>query len=93
MSNTLFRQVPGFLSVTGPVKDFTYTKVPLVSGDVNADGQINILDYNILTGCYGKKSGTASCLNKAGADLDDNDAVDGADYNIYLRNVGSQSGA
>src|SRR6266487_2881288 len=80
---TLRRQVPNFYTIvnnTATVVQMT----PLVSGDINSDNVIDLLDYNILIGCYGSKANTSSCLNKVGADLNEDGAVDGIDYNTWL---------
>lgn len=52
-----------------------------LTGDINADGVVSIVDYNILMSCY-NKSLVGICKN---ADLNNDQAVDGIDYNILLR--------
>jgi hypothetical protein len=59
--------------------------VTLIAGDTNSDGKIDMLDFNILSSCFGAKSQTASCAGKqVDADLNDDGVVDGVDYNLFL---------
>ena len=57
----------------------------VISGDINNDTQVDLLDYNILLSCFGSKT----CSYKTQSDLNDDGAVDGADYNIFLWDIGS----
>lgn len=76
------------------------TQIPqfsFINGDINNDNQLDILDYNILIGCFGSKQNTSSCTSppttqSAGADIDDDGTVDGADYNLFLRELSVQKG-
>lgn len=71
----------------------TIPAVKLISGDIassrgnSQDNSIDLADYNALIGCFGDKMNTSSCINKTGADLDDNGVVDGIDYNILLTGI------
>lgn len=67
----------------------------LVSGDVNNDNQINIVDYNIIVGCYSDLLPPVSCndINNVRADLTDDGNVNQFDYNLFIReltNLGGQ---
>lgn len=69
--------------------------VTLVSGDVNSDNQINIIDYNITIGCYSDFLPAVNCNadNKAKADITDDGNVNQFDYNLFIReltNLGGQ---
>ena len=62
------------------------TSTPVILlGDINKDGVVNILDYNLLISCYGKKFYTSICIAKNAADLNGDGVVNGIDYNILLR--------
>lgn len=67
----------------------------LVSGDVNNDNAINIVDYNLIVGCYSDLLPPISCntLNEVRADLNDDGNVNQFDYNLFIReltNLGGQ---
>lgn len=69
--------------------------VVLVAGDVNNDNAINIVDYNIIVGCYSDLLPPISCndINKVRADLNDDGKVNQFDYNLFIReltNLGGQ---
>jgi hypothetical protein len=61
--------------------------VALISGDINDDNVLDILDYNLLLAAYGTKQGDPK-YNPA-ADLNDDGSVDGVDYNIWIRDSGA----
>lgn len=74
----------------GPKKAVYTPQTPLISGDINGDNVLNILDYNLLLSCYG--SNVCPPVYKAGSDLNDDGVVNGVDYNIFLYNIGHQAG-
>ena len=97
LSNALFKQLPQIFNY--PSATVTAQTVALISGDINADGQLDILDYNLLLGCYGSKLDTSSCQDKFSSsdlphnsDLNDDGVVDAVDYNIWLRDTQTQKG-
>lgn len=80
------------VQITTPSSDTTVDSIPAVTltvGDINNDNELSIADYNILVGCFGGKANTSSCeiTNRQLADLNDDGAIDGIDYNIFLRNL------
>ncbi len=58
----------------------TPSGTPMV-GDLNNDGKVDILDYNLFMGCFGKTP-TGSCTS---SDINQDGVIDGIDYNILLR--------
>jgi hypothetical protein len=57
-------------------------------GDIDGNGTINILDYNVLINCYGNKKTTQSCgANKDKSDFNNDGVIDGVDYNLFLRAI------
>lgn len=60
------------------------------SGDANDDGEINLLDYNIIAACYNAgEGGDEVCDDPEGADLNDDGAVDLFDVNLFIREISS----
>ena len=89
----LRRVIPGIQHIV-PQKNNIMPTVSLVAGDVNGDNTINILDYNILIGCYSDLLPAVSCPdnNKVLSDLNDDGAVNQIDYNLFLREITVQNG-
>jgi hypothetical protein len=60
----------------------------MISGDIHplpkGDNIMDIHDYNALVSCFGSKADTELCADKKMADLDDNGAIDGVDYNLMF---------
>ena len=89
-------QVPGIQNVaSGGALDLQ--TITLVSGDVNNDNKLDILDYNILYGCYTSDlmptPKNCDSSNAAKADLTDEGKVNLFDLNLFIRELSVQSGA
>jgi hypothetical protein len=85
--------VPGIQSLTqGTVNQLPATV--LVNGDIDGNNTLNILDYNILMGCYSDFEPAKSCTaaNKSLSDLDDDGDVNQYDYNLFLREITNRAG-
>jgi hypothetical protein len=89
----LRRLIPGIQTII-PLQENKLPEVTLVTGDIINDNMLNILDYNILIGCYSDLSPAKSCTdaNKILSDLNDDGAVNQVDYNIFLREISVQTG-
>lgn len=89
----LRKLIPGFKTITANTV-ITLPAITLISGDINNDNVMNIIDYNILASCFGEKMNSASCgNNKENADLNEDGKVDGVDYSgIFLRNIQNKQG-
>lgn len=71
------------------------TSVALVAGDIDNNNTLNILDYNLLLGCYSDLAAAVSCpsiIAKTNADLNDDGLVNQIDYNLFLRELSTQPG-
>ena len=85
--------VPGILTiVAGDTNEVPTTT--LITGDINGDNVINILDYNLLMGCYSDFLPPVSCSsqNEILADITDDGEVNQFDYNLFLRELTSRGG-
>jgi len=89
----LTRLVPGIQTLI-PGKTNVIPVVDLIAGDVNGDNVINILDYNLIIGCYSDLKPAVSCTarNKLLTDLNDDGKVNQVDYNLFLREITVQNG-
>lgn len=85
--------IPGIQTIVADsTNDLATTS--LISGDINGDNSLNILDYNILMGCYSDFLPPVSCndANKELADLTDDGYVNQFDYNLFLRELTNREG-
>src|SRR3989344_21371 len=91
----LRRLIPGIQNVTLG-QTYNVPSVNLVTGDINGDNAINILDYNILISCSIFNINPTVCNTEISykllADLDDNGVVNQFDYNLFLRELSVQNG-
>lgn len=85
--------VPGIQNLTAGISN-QLPETTLVNGDINHDNTLNILDYNILMGCYSDFLPAPSCTadNKLLSDLDDDGDVNQYDYNLFLRELTNREG-
>jgi len=92
-SSHLRRQIPGIQTIS-PNQENTLPAITFIAGDINNDNILNILDYNILIGCYSDLLPPKSCTetNKTLADLNDDGFVNQVDYNLFLREISTQIG-
>jgi hypothetical protein len=85
--------VPGIQNlISGNTFDAPLTA--MVTGDINNDNQLNILDYNILMGCYSDLSPASNCPagDELRADITDDGDVNQFDYNLFLRELINRGG-
>lgn len=69
----------------------TPVSVNLFAGDLNADGELSIVDYGIFISCsiFGKDNKQACGGKELDADFNMDGNVDQADYNLFLREYGA----
>lgn len=87
-------KIPKYLSteVTGQgvgKNTITLPVLTFVTGDVNNDDALDILDYNILTDCFDRAAHAKTCEKgmQQMSDLDENRTVDEPDINLFLREL------
>ncbi len=97
-SQFLRKIVPGIHTIiAGAVKQLP--QAVLITGDVTGpmgvqDNTLNILDYNLIIGCYSDFLPAPSCTpeNKLLSDLGDDGSVNQFDYNLFLRELNNIEG-
>lgn len=69
-------------------------ELAMTSADVNGDNKIDILDYNILMGCYSDFQAAEACNvgDHELSDLTDDGKVNQEDYNLLVRELSVQYG-
>lgn len=89
--------VPGLLTgaietpvAVQPGRVNTVPTVTLITGDVDGDNTLSILDFNILAQCYEPARPASACTLSEHADLNDDDRIDILDYNLWLRELIAQ---
>lgn len=85
--------VPGIHNLaTG--QTFEMQKTTLINGDINNDNMVNILDYNLLIGCYSDLAPATNCASgdEVRSDITDDGHVNQFDYNLFLRELTNQGG-
>ncbi len=90
----LVRRIPGIQNIV-TTGDNPLPAIHLVTGDVDDNNVLNILDYNILIGCYSDLLPAVSCngrANEEASDGNDDGSVDQTDYNLFLREIANQPG-
>jgi hypothetical protein len=85
--------IPGMQTITSGKTNIT-KQFTMINGDINRENQVNILDYNILIGCYHDLSAASSCTdeNNILADINDDGKVNEFDYNLFLRELSTNPG-
>jgi hypothetical protein len=91
--NFLQRKIPGFFHIT-PATQIDLPAITLIAGDANNDNKTNILDYNLLVGCYTDFLPPVDCndMKKTQTDFNDDETVNQIDINLFLREISVQNG-
>lgn len=86
--------IPGIQQIKPGERDLMLPEASMVTGDINNDNKIDILDYNILMGCYSDMLPPQSCdvAGAAASDLTDDSNVNQFDYNLFLRELTTRGG-
>lgn len=90
----LRKSFPGITTLVGGDSGNNLPEVALIAGDVNGDNVLNILDYNLILGCYSDLAPAKSCTaeQKLITDINDDGVVNQHDYNLFLRELSIQTG-
>jgi hypothetical protein len=57
-------------------------------GDINGDGQVNLTDFSIFAGDYGKDTSQGAVLNSSYSDMNCDGTVDLTDFSIFAGQYG-----
>jgi|GEM_PF-1023021 len=88
------RRLVSGIQTLNPLQTNVIPEATLIAGDVNTDNKINIIDYNLIVGCYSDLLPPVACTEavKGASDLNDDSFVNQFDYNMFLREISVQSG-
>lgn len=89
----LKKTVVNILSVA-PGQTVSLPSAALIAGDIDNNNTLNILDFNLLLGCYSDLSAARDCdpTRNLAADINDDGAVNLYDLNLLLREISVQVG-
>ncbi len=89
----LQKLIPGTHHVLGNGRT-TLPTVSLVTGDINGDNTMNVLDYNLLMDCYTDIGAPKICPEpqRTLSDLNDDLKINQGDYNLFVREIAVQNG-
>lgn len=91
----LRKQLPGIVRLTAGTLQ-TLLPVTVIAGDARDDNTLNILDYNMLLGCFTSSTilTPRNCTetNSVRTDLNDDGAVNLTDLNLFVRELLVQYG-
>lgn len=91
----LRRQLASILTLTAGIENQALISKdnPLLYGDVDEINELNASFYGTyLVNCFENKADRASCPNKAIADLNDDDVIDGIDVNAFIKSLKIRQG-
>lgn len=95
VDNYLRKRVPYLINIASNQTN-SLPLITLTAGDIKIDNLLNIIDYNIYISCFGNKSSTPICIDKTGADLNDdgkNDtSTDTGDFKILFNSLQTRTG-
>lgn len=90
----LRKLITGIQTITAG-KDNVLPVVAQVTGDIDNDNKLNILDYNLLLDCYSDLAEAVDCKSaykKNETDINDDGLCNQIDYNLFLREIATQPG-
>lgn len=91
-NNTLYKAVPGVLQITtGQSATVNSLTAVLVSGDLNGDNTLGVIDWTFMIACVKSEASCTDNIRKL-ADLNDNGSVDETDVQILQRGFALRDG-
>ncbi len=91
INNSLYKRTPGISTIHYGSPNNSSTDVALVSGDLNNDNTLGVIDWTFMIACVKNE---ASCTEKTRklADLNDNGSIDETDVQILQRGFALRDG-
>jgi len=74
MDNSLWKRIPGIVTITANTDNNPTTQIQLVTGDIDQNNSLTVLDYTNFVKCFKGESECTDSL-KIFADLDDDGVV------------------
>lgn len=92
IDNTLKKVLPGQIQINaGQTANQTVPPVSLISGDLNNDNTLGIIDWTFMIACIKNESACTSSVRSL-ADLNDNGSIDERDVQILQRGFAIRDG-
>lgn len=93
VDNSLYKRIPGIITITFGSTTNTTTAVQLVTGDINQDNVLSVEDYSAVVACYQNKTGCTTAIRPL-ADVNDNGKTtdDLDDFAIMQRGFAIRNG-
>ena len=91
----LRKLMTGIQTIVAGQHNTSLPAVSLVTGDIDNNNALSILDYNLLLDCYSDLTVASNCSDtkkKTSSDLNDDGPVNQIDYNLFLREIATQPG-
>jgi len=91
LSNMISKQSSAILPISGTGNGPVFLE-SLISGDVNQDNELSILDYNLLIDCSKNNVCQTTDEGQKTSDLNDDGKIDGKDLNLLYTGFASRKG-
>ncbi|MDO8270179.1 MAG: cohesin domain-containing protein [Candidatus Levybacteria bacterium] len=89
--NSLYKLLPGIITITKGRVDNPTATIKLVTGDLNQDNKLSISDWTNMIACNENKPACTADI-KALADLNDNGEIDALDVTMLQIGFGTRNG-
>ncbi len=88
-SQFLRRQLPGIVNIVKGTTNQSSGVSSLVTGDINGDQKLTLLDFSIIKGCYSDLLPPKDCTpeKKAASDITNDGKVNQDDFSLYIREL------
>lgn len=91
VNNSLYKRIPGIATIHYGIQNNLTPEVELVSGDLNGDNTLGIIDWTFMIACVKNETSCTENIKKL-ADLNNNGSVDEIDVQILQRGFALREG-